>query len=245
VISKTAIARERDRRLRHLSMRIGDEVRQLRLDAGVSLRELGDATQIDPSHIARIEKARVRPSLDVLTAVSVALGANMSLRFYADTGPRIHDRHQAPMIETLLRALDPNWIPQLEVVVPGRLRGAADLLLTHRTNRVVVVGEAQSQFRRIEQQLRWIGEKAAAFASEDETRLTSRLLLLRSTESTRAITRAFATTLSAAYPARSIDVFDALTGTTRWPGAGILWVRLEHGVAELLPRPPRGVAVGR
>jgi transcriptional regulator with XRE-family HTH domain len=246
MISKTAVARETERRIRHVSVRIGDDVRELRLDAGVSLRQLGEATGIDASHLARIEKATAHASVATLNSVAVALGANLSLRFYADAGPRIHDRFQAPMIEGLLRLLHPDWKPRLEVVVPGNLRGVADILLTHRIQPIVVVGEAQSQFRRIEQQLRWMAEKTAAFeASRPDGSSVSRLLILRSTEATRAVANRYAATLSTAYPARSIEVYDALINGSRWPGSGIVWMRLERGEAELLTRPPRGVALGR
>jgi transcriptional regulator with XRE-family HTH domain len=245
VISKTSIARETDRRLRHTWMRIGDDVRQLRLDAGVSLRQLGAATGIDPAHLTRIEKGQAHPSFEALTTISVALGANLSMRFYADSGPRIHDRFQAPMIEALLRSIDASWIPRLEVVVPGNLRGVADVVLRHHERPVLVVGEAQCQIRRLEQQMRWINEKADAFRSAYPEQSVSRLLILRSTEATRDIARRFEQTLSTSYPARSIDIFDALTTGSEWPGDGILWSRSSGAVAELLPRPPRGVPVGR
>lgn len=73
VISKTAVASETDRRMPHTWIRIGDDVRRLRLEAGVSLRELADVTGIDSSYLARIEKYRARPSLPTLTSISVAL----------------------------------------------------------------------------------------------------------------------------------------------------------------------------
>jgi transcriptional regulator with XRE-family HTH domain len=240
VISPTSVAQETARRLRRSSIRVGDDVRDLRSDAGVSLRELGAATGLDPSHIARIEKGQVQPSIRSLTLISVALGADLSLRFYAGSGPRIHDRFQAPMIEALLGELHPRWGPRLEVRVPGPTRGVADLVLTDKAAPLTVIGEAQSEFRNIEQQLRWLGEKAAAFEGP-----RSKLLIVRSTESTREVARRYAATLAAAYPACTADVVAALTTTDPWPGDGIVWMRLERGVAELLRHPPRGVPVGR
>jgi transcriptional regulator with XRE-family HTH domain len=246
VINKTAVASKTDRRMPHIWIRIGDDVRRLRVEAGVSLRELADATGIDASYLARIERYRARPSLPTLTSISVALGADLSLRFYAGKGPRIHDRFQAPMIDTLLRSLAPCWMPRLEVVVPPPTRGVVDVVLTDRQRPMLVIGEAQSEFRRIEQQLRWTAEKAAAFETSDrERRSVSRLLIVRSTESTRAISRQFAATLSTAYPARSTDVFDALTRGSPWPDNGMVWMRVENGSATLLEHPPRGVRVGR
>jgi transcriptional regulator with XRE-family HTH domain len=120
-------------------------------------------TGLDASHIARIEKGIANPSLEALTAIGVALGADLSMRFYAGVGPRLHDRFQAPMVECLLRALAPTWRARLEVLTPSPTRGVADIVLEARGEPVLVVGEAQSQFRRLEQQLRWIGEKAKAF----------------------------------------------------------------------------------
>jgi transcriptional regulator with XRE-family HTH domain len=247
VISKTAIARETDRRMRHVLIRIGDDIRQLRLDAGVSLRQLAEATGIDASHLARIEKGTAHASVETLTAVAIALGGNLSLRFYADAGPRIHDRFQAPMIEGLLRSVHLDWSPGLEVVVPGKLRGVADIVLTHRIQPVLVVGEVQSQFRRIEQQLRWMAEKTAAFeASRPDGVSVSRLLVLRSTTTTREIARRYEALLRVAYPARAAELFRALTtADVPWPGSGIVWMRLENGSAELLDGPPRGVRLGR
>jgi transcriptional regulator with XRE-family HTH domain len=232
--------------MRHSSLRIGEDIRGLRLDSGVTLRELGAATGLDPSHIARIEKARVQPSLEALTVISVALGADLGLRLFAGAGPRIHDRFQAPMLEALLRVLAARWVPRVEVVTPRPVRGVADLVLNDRESPTTVIGEAQSEFRSIEQQLRWIAEKAKAFeGATDSGRSVSRLLIVRSTESTRDVVRRYAAIFSAAYPARTADVVESLTNGQPWPGDGIVWMRLEGGVAELLSHPPRGVPVGR
>jgi hypothetical protein len=73
----------------------------------------------------------------------------------------------------------------------------------------------------------------------------SRLLIVRSTEATRAVVREYAATFAAAYPAWTADVFGSLANGIAWPGAGIVWMRLEGREAELIPHPPRGVPVGR
>jgi transcriptional regulator with XRE-family HTH domain len=245
MISKTAVKRDTNRKVRRAAISIGEDLHRLRGEAGVSLRELADVTGIDSSHIARIEKGTSHASVRALTALSIALGADLSLRFYAGSGPRIHDRFQAPMLETLIRALAPCWGSRLEVVVPGPRRGVADIVLTDRRGPKLVVGEAQSEFRRIEQQLRWMAEKAAAFQEAERDRSVSRLLIVRSTEATRAVVRGYAATFAAAYSARTADVVESLTGGTPWPGDGIVWMRLENRTAELLPHPPRGVPVGR
>jgi transcriptional regulator with XRE-family HTH domain len=240
------VERETSRRLRLLTLRIGEDVRRLRLDAGVTLRDVASATGLDASHIARIEKGLTHASLGSLTAIGVALGADLNARFYAGSGPRLHDRFQAPMIEALLRSLSRSWTARLEVPTPASTRGVADIILSARASRLLVIGEAQSELGRLEQQLRWIAEKAKAFEEAERGRLrVGRLLILRSTSTTRDLARRFDATLSTAYPARSANVFDALTEGSDWPGDGIVWMRVEAGMAELLRHPPRGVRVGR
>jgi hypothetical protein len=62
----------------------------------------------------------------------------------------------------------------------------------------------------------------------------------------REIARRYEATLRTAYPARTRDVIAALTTPSApWPGAGIVWMRVEGGVATLLDDPPRGVRLGR
>jgi hypothetical protein len=103
---------------------------------------------------------------------------------------------------------------------------------------------------RIEEQLRWISQKADAIRDQlidngHDPGTISRVLVLRSTEATREIARRCRAILATAYPARSVDVFDALTEDGPWPGAGIVWMRIERGSVALLRHPPRGVPVGR
>lgn len=245
-VTRRTVDRETSRRLRNATYRIGEDVHRLRLDAGVTLRDVAAVTGLDPSHIARIEKGLTHASLEALTAIGLSLGADLSVRFFAGSVPRLHDRFQAPMVEALLRSLSPSWSARVEVPVPGARRGIADVVLDARAARLVVVAEAQSEVRRLEQQLRWIAEKAMAFAEAGDHRLhVGRLLILRSTTATREIARRFEQTLTTAYPARTADVIDALMRGATWPGDGIVWMRVERGIAEILPGPPRGVRAGR
>ena len=226
-------------------MTLGEELRRLRLDAGVTITALAETIGVDPSHLARIEKGLAQPSLDLLERLAVALGADLGIRFFAGTGPRLRDRFQAPMLEALLAIVHPRWARELEVVA-GRGRGVIDAVLADRLTPTVVATEVQSEMRRFEQQLRWAAEKADAVAGQYPGRAISRLLVLRSTVANRELARRFPESLSAAYPARTAAVIEALTSSgPTWPGAGIVWVRLDRGMAKVLPTPPRGVSVGR
>jgi transcriptional regulator with XRE-family HTH domain len=251
-ISRTEVARETMRRMRRLGLQNGEDIRRLRVEAGVSLAEVAAVVGVHRSHIARIEGSQVQPSLEVLTAIGVALGADLSVRYFAGTGPRLHDRFQAVMVESVLRCLDRRWNAALEVPVTHPSRGVIDIVLTDRASPVTIAAEVQSELRRLEQQIRWSTEKADGLVERlarehpGATVAVSRLLILRSTAATRELARRYAATLSAAYPARTETVVRALTEPSMpWPGSGIAWVRIDGGDVTLLSHPPRGVDLGR
>jgi transcriptional regulator with XRE-family HTH domain len=104
-----------------LRRRVGEEVRRLRLDAGVSQRTLSSAAGVDHAYLSQIERAVREPSLAVLEALSTALGADLSVRLYPNTGPAIHDRTQTTILQTLLSALGPSWARFVEVASTDRL----------------------------------------------------------------------------------------------------------------------------
>jgi hypothetical protein len=127
------------------------------------------------------------------------------------------------------------------------------LVLTDGSSPVTVASEAQAELQRLEQQVRWGNEKAVGLQEQltrDDPhgigRIVSRLLILRSTVATREVARRFRATLAAAYPARTTDIVTALTTPDApWPGAGIIWIRMDGRDASLMRQPPRGVLLGR
>lgn len=252
-ITRAHVERETSRRLRRLHLHVGEDIRRLRLDAGLTLTELGAVVGVHRSHLARIEDGLAAPSVHLLAAIGVALGADLGVRYFAGVGPRLVDRFQALMVESLVRSLHPRWAVRLELPIIHPVRGVIDAALIDRVSPVAIASELQSELRRLEQQVRWNNEKAdglaarlAEEASPAPGPTVSRLLVLRSTTSTREIAARYEATLRAAYPARSEDVYKALTTElTPWPGAGIAWMRVEAGQAILLRHPPRGVRLGR
>jgi transcriptional regulator with XRE-family HTH domain len=247
---------QRDIRMRDIEVRraIGRSVRDLREDAALTRAAVAESAGIDASFLGRIETGSREPSLSTLNAIATVLGADLSVRLFPTTGPRIRDRIQAPMVESLVRTMHARWTSMLEVVVQRPARGVIDLVLADPPTPLLVASEVHSELRRVEQQIRWHREKelslpssaawhAATWASEPTT---SRLLVLRSTRDLRELAVTFEATLHAAYPARTRDVLDAFTGASApWPGAGIVWMRVEAGRAELIDGPPRGVRLGR
>lgn len=252
-MTRTAVTQETRRRMRRTDLQIGEDLRRIRIEASLSLRQLAIVVGIHKSYLARIETGQARPSLDVLTAIGVALGADLNIRYFPGAGPRLHDRFQAAMTETLLRSLDPRWRASVEVPVSDPARGVIDIVLADRASQVTIAVEVYSELRRLEQQVRWSAEKAdglarriAVDAPGSPSRTVSCLLVLRSTVATREIARTFEATLVTAYPARAHDVFIALTsGHASWPGSGIVWMHQHGSETTLMPFPPPRVLLGR
>jgi transcriptional regulator with XRE-family HTH domain len=247
---RVGLDRALKRSLRATTQRLGRDLFQIRTDAAATHGKVAALAGIDRSYYSRIEAGAANPSIETLAAISVALGADVSIRLYPGTGPRLTDRHQARMIETLLRTLSAMWKPHLEVPVSRPVRGVIDLVLERRTDGLLVAAEAYSELRRLEQQIRWSTEKAEALGSSTLVGPgplpdVSTLLILRSTTSTRELARQFESTLKTCYPARTAAVVDALRSGSPWPGPGIIWIRIEGERVELLDGPPRGVPVGR
>lgn len=243
------LARARGRDLRRS---VGDQLADLRAERELSLRAVGRGVGIDPSVLARAEAGDANLTLDSLAALASALGTEASLRLYPATGPRLRDHLQVRLIETLLADAHPRWRPRLEVAVYRPVRGVSDLVLTEPRTAEVVCGEAHSEIRRAERQLRWAGEKADALPSAsgwpwmDGEPVVGRLLLLRSSPTTRALVADTPALFRAAYPGRTADAIAAITGPAgTFPGAVIAWVDVRGKASRLLDGPPRGVEVGR
>ncbi len=201
---------------------------------------------VDPSHVSMIERGLREPSLAVLASICGVLGLDIGLRLYATTGPTIRDRHQAAIVEMLIRSLGPGWHRLVEVPVRQPARGVIDLVLARE---VVVATEVHSELRTVEQLIRWAGDKADSLPSAEAWPMLSggrtppvhRLLVIRSTRTNREIVRAHAATFATAYPGDPTAVRAALMGTGPWPGSSMLWAKVEGGRAELLQRRPPGV----
>jgi transcriptional regulator with XRE-family HTH domain len=251
----TKVRREAKLRARDKRRLIGAALRRLREDAGLTAAAVADAVGIHRSYVAEVESGDVAASLEVLEAMTAVLGADLSMAVHPTTGPRIHDRFQAPMEEALLRRLHRRWGRSPEVPVLHPARGVIDLLLEDSIAPLHVASEIQSELRRLEQQIRWHREKELSLPSSAEwppractngEPQTSRLLVLRTSTAILDAARSYPEVLRAAYPARTEDVVAALTTPDApWPGAGIVWVRVAGRDVRLLDGPPRGVLVGR
>ena len=242
------------RRADDLRRAIGAQIAQLRQDANISKRRLAEAGGIPQSFLSRIERGLAEPSLAVLVAIGGPLGADLSLRLHPGAGPRIRDRLKAPITEELIRRSRGGWRSVPEVSVWRPARGVIDVVLA-RPAEIVVAVEIQSEIRRLEQHIRWAKQKAESMPSCEawpmlsggaaETPI-SRLLILRSTKTTRELVRTYSATFASEFPARSIDAVRAIADPdVPWPGAALVWASSVGGHIRLLDVPPREIDVGR
>lgn len=232
---------------------LGRDVRTIREDAGIRQVQLAAAAGISRAHLCEIESGKAEASSEVLAAIADVLGADLSIRMYPGTGPRIRDHIQAAILEALLRELHPRWKRFVEVPVYRPVRGVIDLVVHDPVAGQIVAVEIQSELRRLEQLIRWSNQKRDALRSAEIWRFAavgtepavSSVLVVRSTRATRVVALAHPAVLAELFPARAGDTLAALTTEAPWPAAGMLWAAVEGGRARILDRPPRGVSVGR
>lgn len=233
--AERAARRAADRAYRTLA----EDLERICADAGVSPAMLARASGVDAGFLSRIRAGTARPRLETYASLAAALGADLSTRLYPNTGPGIRDRHQALMLEVLLEILHPRWHPYTELAVRRPSRGWIDAALHDPRARLLVASELQSELRRIEQLVRWSGEKASSLPSWDgwvglgEPPTVSQLLVVRRTRATRAVAESFERQLRVAYPAHPDDALASLAGTSPWPGASMIWVTIDGGRARL------------
>ena len=168
---------------------LGVEIRRQRDDAGRSQAAIARAAGISPGHLSEIEAGTAEPSVGVILAVAAALGCDLSVRLFPNTGPRIRDRLQVAMLEALLLVLHPRWLRRPEVPVYRPVRGVIDLVLADPVAHDVVATEIQSLLRRVEQQIRWSTQKADALSGLPDYAgdRVGRLLIVRNTAAMREV----------------------------------------------------------
>ena len=251
--ARTKLRIEAARRSRGIARHTGTELRQARADAGLSQRRVAALAGISQSHYSEVEAGIADPSIEMLAAISLALGGELAVRFHPGTGPRIRDRIQAAMVEAFLGVVSDRWERWVEVPVYRPAAGVIDVVLADAVQPAIVAAEFHSQIRRLEQQLRWARTKADSLVSAAIGPIASlatkvevgRLLVVRSTRDTRGLAMEMERTLANSYPASTADVLDAIRGGAAWPGAGIIWISVDRGRATVMDRPPRGVRLGR
>jgi transcriptional regulator with XRE-family HTH domain len=229
-MDQRTLARAAAAAARRSRVTLREDIDRQRLDAGWSVAKLARLAGVDPAYLHRIMAGTARPSLETCARLTSALGADLVVHAYPNTGPAVRDRLSAPMLEHLLLTAHPRWGSFLEVGVRRPGRGWIDAVLHEPRERLVLASELQSELRRLEQLIRWHGLKADSLPSWDgwahlgEAPAIGRLLVVRRTRATRRVAAEFARQLRTAYPAHPDDAVAALTGTTPWPGDALAWM---------------------
>ena len=110
-------ARQRARRI-HADL--ATEFRRLRVESGISQRELGRRLGVSADKIWKVEHERL-PSLSIVDAceMGVLLGLDVSVRAYAN-GVRLRDAGQAPRLLNLLSNVGAPLVYRTDVPLPRR-----------------------------------------------------------------------------------------------------------------------------
>ncbi|MFH1474585.1 MAG: helix-turn-helix transcriptional regulator [Chloroflexota bacterium] len=229
----------------------GADLQRICDDAGLSHAALARAARVSADTVSRLARGKRDASVETLARISLALGAELSIRLVPGAGIPIHDAVQARMVEAFVASLHRRWVAHLEVAVRTPARGSIDLVLADRDGMDLVAAEFQSDMRRAEQAIRWSNEKAVALSTTELYRMAAaaaaeagpptvnRLLVLRSTATTRAIVRELPLAFQSAYPTPAVDAVAAIRGGTRWPGSAIVWMQVHGRVAHLMDGDPR------
>jgi transcriptional regulator with XRE-family HTH domain len=234
------IARAAARAAAKARTRLIEDIERLMADAGVSPAALAQAAGLTHGYVSKILTGKADPTIETYAKLAVPLGANLATRLYPNTGPLIRDRHQAPIVEALLRLTHPRWRASTEAGVTRPARGWIDVVLHETRERLLIAVEIESDIRRIEQQVRWARLKADSLPSwdgwptEPDLRV-SQLLIVRRTLVTRQTALEFGRQLATAYPAHPQDALAALTGTLPWAGNTLIWAHIEGGAVRFPP----------
>jgi len=240
-----------ERRADDLRRSFGADLQRICSDAGLSHAALARAAHVGSDTVSRLVRGKRDASVETLVRISLALGAEPSIRLVPGSGIPIHDAVQARMIDAFVAGLHRRWVAHLEVPVRTPARGSIDLVFGDRDGLDLVASEFQSDVRRAEQTIRWSNEKAAAVSTTELYRMAagaadeagsptvSRLLVLRSTVRTRAIIREVPLLFQSAYPVPAADAVAALRDGTRWPGSAIVWMQVRGRQAHLMDGAPR------
>ncbi|MBA3780058.1 MAG: helix-turn-helix domain-containing protein [Chloroflexi bacterium] len=214
---------EGDRQLRRGAARFGEEVRALRIHAGLSQSQLAAAIGVARSVVCELEAGDPSVTLRTRFRVAALLGADMRLGLYASASPLISDPVQAQIVEAIVAACHDRWHTTVEAPVPGPGRRSSDLRLEDGWD--IVLAEVETKIRSWEGILRELHDKRDTVAAAYPDALLHVLLVLPHTRHHRQLVRAHPATVAASFPAAPSDVLSALRDGGPWPGDALLWVR--------------------
>jgi transcriptional regulator with XRE-family HTH domain len=186
-----------------LVIELGRELRQARVEHGLSQASIGRAVGLSGPAVSRIERGQVRTvSILNLARLLSIVGLDLSARAY-QTGTPMRDKAQIALLGHLRTYLPASvsWQTEVPVGSSGDLR-AWDAVIRLGDDRIAVEAETrltdvQAVERRIALKLRDSGMSKA-------------ILLLANTRTNRTSIRVFQLSLSASFPVSGADALNSL-----------------------------------
>jgi len=207
---------DRARRLAQRALAVvGEELREARLQAGLTQVELGAAVGLSKSEISRIELGRARyVPYERLVLIAAALGLDLPLRAFP-SGEPVRDVAQLGLLASFRRLLAATlpWRTEVPLRVPGDRR-AWDAVIDGPGWRVAV--EAETRLRDVQALARRIGLKQR----DDRTDVV--ILLVADTRNNRHVLRLATPDLAAAFPTSGRAALQALSEGRQSAGSAIV-----------------------
>jgi transcriptional regulator with XRE-family HTH domain len=219
-------------------LRIGRQLRALRLRAGKRQIDVGNAADLSRQLVSKIERGELADvQMRSLVKIGEALGASLDVqvRWHGEGLDRLMDGAHAGLVELVVRLLERlGWETAVEVsfAIRGE-RGSIDVMGLHRDVAAVLVVEVKSVVPDAGGMLHVLDRKARlapeiAGARGWPCASVSRLLVIGDTSTTRRRVRALDATFRTTFPMRGVAVKRWL----RQPGetlAGILFLPFATG----------------
>ena len=189
-------------RVAELIRRISLEIRQARIDRGLSLATAGRAARLSTSEVSRIERGLVaRVSIYDLARLHAVVGLELSMKSYP-AGQPVRDAAQVALLDDFRRCLDRSIHWAIEVPCPSQATSGLDALLRGDGWRYGVEGETaprdvQSVVRRLQLKVR-------------DGRVDGVMLVLRHTVQSRRFVSEAGDSIRAAFPVDGVRALELL-----------------------------------
>lgn len=194
---------------------VGAEFRNARLASGLTQARVARVIGVSQMQVSRIERARCRVDLGVLSAFAAVVGQDLSVRVFP-AGPPIRDAGHVRLMGRL-RGATPliRWRAEVPLPIPGDQR-AMD-----------AVGECSDGRVAAELEMRLVDAQALvrrATLKAKEAGIERMLLVLPATKLNRSAVEGASPTLTASFPLGSREVLAAMRSGRMPPASGILFL---------------------
>jgi transcriptional regulator with XRE-family HTH domain len=222
-------------------VRLGSDVRLLRLRRGWSQRRLASDAHVSRWAVATLESGRAgRVPMETASAVVASLGGYLSVRvLYRGEGlDRLRDQRHAGLVEILVGLLSNlGWDVATEVSFNNYgERGSIDILAYHRPTRILLVIEVKTVVPDLGGVLATFDRKArlasviARQRGWDPT-LVAKLLVLPEDRTARRRVALHAATFTNAFPARNVEV-NAWLKAPSGPLSGLMFLSTARAASQ-------------